>query len=336
MNLLTRCPSCGTAFRVQPAQLSARGGKVRCGKCGTVFNGVAALVEHPSAAASAEPSPQLALFEVGRRAPPADRPPPSQGAVERTTNAPSAAVGSAGASSPAPSVETLLTEEVAPDKPRARPAAGEPGSSPSVRSEAAQAERPAAETARSATTPRAPIRPSPPREPPVEFLREAPPRARLSIVWTLLAVAAAVLLAFQITIYARSEIAARFPATRPALAGLCRALACKLHLPRRPDLMSIESSDLQVDAQHDNVIVLNATIRNQAQFPQEFPSLELTLTDEQDRPVVRRVLAPSEYLSATRVRLQQGIAAGGEAAARVYFDTSRLHATGYRIYLFFP
>ena len=30
---VTRCPNCGTAFRVQPAQLSARGGKVRCGKC---------------------------------------------------------------------------------------------------------------------------------------------------------------------------------------------------------------------------------------------------------------------------------------------------------------
>ena len=26
MSLTTRCPSCGTAFRVQPAQLSARGG----------------------------------------------------------------------------------------------------------------------------------------------------------------------------------------------------------------------------------------------------------------------------------------------------------------------
>jgi hypothetical protein len=51
---------------------------------------------------------------------------------------------------------------------------------------------------------------------------------------------------------------------------------------------------------------------------------------------VRRVLAPSDYLSAARARLQQGIAAGGEAAARVYFDTSRVHATGYRVYLFYP
>jgi predicted Zn finger-like uncharacterized protein len=46
MSLVTRCPSCGTAFRVLLAQLSARAGRVRCGKCGEVFDGVAALVEH--------------------------------------------------------------------------------------------------------------------------------------------------------------------------------------------------------------------------------------------------------------------------------------------------
>ena len=73
MNLTTRCPNCGTAFRVQPAQLSARGGKVRCGKCTHVFDGVAALVsENPApeeAGASNEPSPQLALFEASRKTP---------------------------------------------------------------------------------------------------------------------------------------------------------------------------------------------------------------------------------------------------------------------------
>jgi len=78
VSLTTRCPNCGTAFRVQPAQLSARGGKVRCGRCANVFDGVAALIQEDGSAApaaeasapAAEPSPQLALFESGRRAPP--------------------------------------------------------------------------------------------------------------------------------------------------------------------------------------------------------------------------------------------------------------------------
>lgn len=40
----TRCPGCGTVFRVTPPQLALRAGQVRCGHCHTVFNGVAALV----------------------------------------------------------------------------------------------------------------------------------------------------------------------------------------------------------------------------------------------------------------------------------------------------
>ena len=45
MSLVTRCPKCATAFRVLPAQLGARHGQVRCGKCNTVFDGIAALVD---------------------------------------------------------------------------------------------------------------------------------------------------------------------------------------------------------------------------------------------------------------------------------------------------
>src|SRR6476469_10053501 len=35
---LTRCPGCGTVFRVTAAQLSLREGQVRCGHCRAVFD----------------------------------------------------------------------------------------------------------------------------------------------------------------------------------------------------------------------------------------------------------------------------------------------------------
>src|SRR5438445_521262 len=69
MSLTTRCPVCGTAFRVQSSQLAAYAGTVRCGKCGGVFNGVAALVEERDERFALEPSPQLGLFDPGRQAP---------------------------------------------------------------------------------------------------------------------------------------------------------------------------------------------------------------------------------------------------------------------------
>jgi len=37
--MITRCPKCGTTFKISSEQLSAAGGAVRCGACLTVFNG---------------------------------------------------------------------------------------------------------------------------------------------------------------------------------------------------------------------------------------------------------------------------------------------------------
>ena len=98
--------------------------------------------------------------------------------------------------------------------------------------------------------------------------------------------------------------------------------------------MSIESSDLQSDPRREGLIVLHAVIRNRSRLPQDYPALELTLTDDGGQPVLRRVLMPSDYLEPARTR--QGIAPGGEAALRVYLDSSRSRATSYRLYLFYP
>lgn len=43
----TRCPACGTTFRVTRTQLSARQGQVRCGRCNNVFDGYAHIVARP-------------------------------------------------------------------------------------------------------------------------------------------------------------------------------------------------------------------------------------------------------------------------------------------------
>lgn len=42
--LITRCPSCATQFRVTENQLAAAGGRVRCGACLTVFEGIQHLI----------------------------------------------------------------------------------------------------------------------------------------------------------------------------------------------------------------------------------------------------------------------------------------------------
>ena len=170
-----------------------------------------------------------------------------------------------------------------------------------------------------------------------EFLEEVEPRASFTVLWALGALLACGALLAQLALYYRTELATLVPQTRPHLAEACRLLGCELRLPRRPDLLSIESSDLQADNRREGLIVLNAVIRNRAPFAQEHPALELTLTDAADKPVVRRVLQPADYLhAAARETIAQGIAAGGESVLRVHFDTRGVHATGYRVYLFYP
>ncbi|MBO1016627.1 DUF3426 domain-containing protein [Achromobacter sp. SD115] len=58
MALTTRCPQCGTTFKVVPDQLRVRNGLVRCGACSTVFDGRACLV--PATGAAPQPEPPAA------------------------------------------------------------------------------------------------------------------------------------------------------------------------------------------------------------------------------------------------------------------------------------
>ncbi len=61
---VTQCPACATRFNVSEAQLAARDGLVRCGRCETAFNARDHLLPD-------EPSPQLSL-PIGDEAPVSD------------------------------------------------------------------------------------------------------------------------------------------------------------------------------------------------------------------------------------------------------------------------
>ncbi|MGB7481746.1 MAG: DUF3426 domain-containing protein, partial [Burkholderiaceae bacterium] len=65
-----------------------------------------------------------------------------------------------------------------------------------------------------------------------------------------------------------------------------------------------------------------------------WPSLELTLNDAAEQPLVRRVFGPRDYLPAPSEAA--GFAAASEQAVRIYFELSTAKAAGYRVYLFYP
>ena len=153
--------------------------------------------------------------------------------------------------------------------------------------------------------------------------------------WSLGALLLLLLLLAQAAYHYRSSITLLFPDIKPYAAALCATLGCELPLPRRIERLSIEASDLQADTTNPNIMVLSATIKNRAIFNQQHPLLELTLTNAQDQPVVRRVLEPQDYLGKA-VNIQAGFAANTEISIKVFVEGSQVKATGYRLYLFYP
>ncbi|WP_217808645.1 DUF3426 domain-containing protein [Derxia lacustris] len=125
MALATRCPNCGTTFRVVSDQLKLRRGLVKCGSCATVFNGieqlryVATLGDGPITVIREEPAapPRSEPTAVDRPAtPPTGTAPPAP-----TPAAPVVApIGGAAAARP----------DIAPTAPAATPVPLRPAAAP--------------------------------------------------------------------------------------------------------------------------------------------------------------------------------------------------------------
>lgn len=169
------------------------------------------------------------------------------------------------------------------------------------------------------------------------IIEEAPTPVRRGALlgWALTVLLAFGLVTVQAAYLLRAELAVSQPELRPLLEEMCGLLDCDIPLPRKAELVSIEASALHPDPQRKIMLVLAATLKNRAPFAQDYPHLELTLTDTQDQPIVRKVLAPADYL-AEGTDLRAGFAANGELAVNLWLDVGELGASGYRLYLFYP
>ena len=300
--MITHCPSCRTHFRVHADQLAARAGQVRCGKCNRVFDALEFLIEEsaPAPLPASQADYDLAV-------------PPGEPLLEPVTQgAPQFDV-----ELPPPAKTASFEEDLAePDNGASAEEAVEPESAASSDEADEQAH---AETSFDFG--------------PIAAAEEARQTRRWP--WLLGILLLLLMLAAQAAYFYRSALIVLFPDVKPYATALCAKLGCELPLPRRIEQISIEASDLQADTANPNIMVLSATLRNRAIFDQQLPSLELTLTDAQDRPVVRRVLAPADYMSAPAGKDME-FAANSEIAIKVFIESSQVKATGYRLYLFYP
>jgi predicted Zn finger-like uncharacterized protein len=332
MSMATQCPSCDTTFRVTPQQLQAQHGMVRCGRCATVFDGFKALATLPEAV-----TPETAVPEPA--APIATAPV----AVEATAEV---------LSEPAAIVET--PHQTTPDEPLpidVATAAVEPEPIETVAAVAAS-NAPAEESDAPGEAVVTESVPEAEAEPEIETiaaptaessqpnaiettlpLPEVPARPRRRGGWAVGAVAMLLLLCAQLVYLNRGDIAAAVPESRAFLTEWCKPLHCTVALPQRPRQINIEASDMQAaDAANPGLIILTATLRNQAGVTLGYPALDVVLTNTRDHTVARRIFLPEEYLADSKAG-QAGMAPSMEVTIRLNIDSGDLGAAGFRLEL---
>ncbi len=302
--MLTRCPHCETTFRVGAEQLRMRQGRVRCGVCQAVFDAFDSLTDEPIIIARPEPAafaqmPAKTPAEIQEAAPP-----PAEAKPQDLPR-------------PEPEAEPEAEPEPEPEpEPEAGPEAGpEPEPKPELGAEPEPKPQPEPEPA------------------PVPKAWEAPAPLSRRWPWAIGSVLLVFIALAQLAHQFRVELAAMFPALRPVLQSACAPIGCKVPHPSKPELIGIDASDLApADGER---LWLTASLRNRAPFAQEYPHLELTLTDMRDAALLRKAFAPSDWLPAGRDPAD-GFAAHGIVEVKLLLEASGAPAVGYRLYLFYP
>jgi len=155
---------------------------------------------------------------------------------------------------------------------------------------------------------------TPPRRPHTPAFARAhrsAPRAR-SWPWALGTCALLLSLLAELAYAGRAELLddAR---VRPLLDRACATFGCRLPLRRDPLQLHLLSRDIRPHPSVPNALIISATLRNDADFAQAFPAVEITLSDLDENRIAMRRFQPQDYLGDSR-SLGGGMAPGATAA----------------------
>jgi hypothetical protein len=166
-----------------------------------------------------------------------------------------------------------------------------------------------------------------------------PQQRELSRIWSWLAVLALLALVLQATYFWRSAIAQRIPELRPPLVQACTYIGCTVPWGRDEAAIKIESSELIEPPGKPGRILLSATLANRGATRQDFPAIEVRLSDTTNTLLASRVLLPKEYLGRAP-GADDSIAPGGELYVNLNLeltgDAGRKAPSGYGLRAFYP
>jgi predicted Zn finger-like uncharacterized protein len=356
VSLVTRCPKCDSGFAVTADLLRLHDGLVRCGQCSHVFDGFECLQDSlptltqkvgeqstPTPALESELEQEPAKVTVPVMPTASAAPEVFRMVAER--RAPTTA---AWASKPASSFQSSVTTEPTEPSLTTYPSAPVSGRSEPVfksfTDETAEPEWSVPERAEPAVkiVGEARLRGDDPsafgRTVPDFMEDEEPESPSRALIWLSGAVALSLVLLGQLLYVYRDDVASSVPTLRPLLEQVCRPLGCEVGYVRRIERIFVVGSSLQlatnqpVAGVHD--YVLRLTLQNRFDRAQPWPSLMVVFSDASGTVVIRRALAPSEYLPPDL--LARPFGAQQEASLEIPMRVTGSTVSGFEVEKFFP
>jgi hypothetical protein len=294
---------------VSPQQLNTKQGQVRCGRCRKIFNGFEALERYPDDDTG---SRLLAAREAQLK---------ETQPQDSTESVPLDEI-----------IEAIVAADATPEVPAPHAASPAPVIPPLVPGSHAA---PATTPVEPPGPPSRPLEVKPRRPGPIIYEVERASSERASPAWRYGVALVCTVLFVEIVFATRAELAQRYTVLRPWLEAACAPLRCAIPWPNNEAQLKLEDSELLEVPGKQNQIALGARIRNLAPNAQEYPYLELTLTDLTGQAAARRVIRPTDYLGRP-VAAGEVLPAGNELAIQLRLETRSLKATGYELMLFYP
>ena len=298
MRSITNCPACQTQFVVTDEQLNQHGGKVRCGNCLNVFDATQQIVETDIQPESdLENSDDNNSYDLVLDQPQLEKPQLDESAIIASDNKDGDEIDKVQVS------EVKNTKSTNADTRHTITAIAD--AQPSNFDDLADKSK---------------LNPN-----------KITKRSRLWIM-ALLAFLLLLIAIVQSVYSLRNEMAIYYPKLKPYLVQACEKIACSIDLPKKIEFIVIDDSDIQEDADFVGLMRLSSTLINQAGFSQAYPNIELTLTDTEDKPKLRRFFKPSEYLAAN-TNIVNGLGPGEEVKIKLAMTTHGETVAGYRVFV---
>jgi predicted Zn finger-like uncharacterized protein len=187
-----------------------------------------------------------------------------------------------------------------------------------------------------------------PQLPTPGFVKQAQREQRWRSPWMRLGLGLASLvllvsLAVQFALHGKDRIATQWPHTKPWLVKLCQHAGCQIMPYKHIEAIAIDASSFnrinknnaQLEATTQSYL-LAVTLKNTGTLPVALPHVELSLQDQQDQPILRRVLSPAD-LGSSLIALAPAQDMAGRLTLQI--DTLQLAGSriqGYRVFAFYP